>query len=119
MVDLEQVELTIDELEALRLADFLGMSHEGAGKQMGVSRATFGRIVERARKIVAEALIHGKAINVEGGNYKRVDPQQDRRFLCELCQCQWDEAPGTGPPKKCPACGGASLHRLGESEHPR
>ncbi|MBW1895644.1 MAG: DUF134 domain-containing protein [Deltaproteobacteria bacterium] len=73
MVNLEQVELTVDELEALRLADFLGMSHEDAGKQMGVSRATFGRIVEQARKTVADALIHGKAINVEGGNYEMVD----------------------------------------------
>jgi predicted DNA-binding protein (UPF0251 family) len=73
MIDLEQVQLTVDELEALRLADFLGVSHEQAGSQMGVSRATFGRIIEHARKIVADALIHGKAINVGGGNYERVD----------------------------------------------
>lgn len=111
MIDLEQVQLTVDELEALRLADFLGMSHEQAGTQMGVSRATFGRIVEQARKTVADALIHGKAINVEGGNYKRVDPTENRLFVCEQCKCQWEEPPGTGRPKKCPSCGRDEFHR--------
>ena len=112
MVDLDQVQLTLDELEALRLADFLGLSHEVAGQQMGVSRATFGRIVEQGRKTVADALIHGKAINVEGGNYERVDSSVNRVFLCNHCDCQWEEPPRTGRPKKCPSCGGQGFHRL-------
>jgi len=112
MVDLEQVELTVDELEALRLADFHGFSHEAAGRQMGVSRATFGRIIERARKIVADALIHGKAINVGGGNYERVDPTVERVFLCDTCHFRWGEPPGTGRPKKCPSCGGKAFQRV-------
>jgi predicted DNA-binding protein (UPF0251 family) len=112
MIELEQVQLTVDELEALRLADLMGMSHEEAGKQMGVSRATFGRIVEQARKTVADALIHGKAINVEGGNYKRIDPAANRLFLCERCKWQWEEPRGTGRPKKCPSCGCQELHRM-------
>ena len=114
MIDLEQVQLTIDELEALRLADFLGMSHEEAGKQMGVSRATLGRIIEQARKTVADALIHGKAISVEGGNYKRVNPTANRVFLCDECQGRWEEPPATGRPKKCPSCGGQGFHRVAE-----
>jgi predicted DNA-binding protein (UPF0251 family) len=116
MIDLEQVQLTVDELEALRLADFLGMSHEEAGKQMGVSRATFGRIVEQARKTVADALIHGKAISVDGGNYERVDPRADRVFLCDHCQGRWEEPPGTGRPKKCPSCGAQEFHRVRKGE---
>ena len=114
MLDLEQVQLTVDELEALRLADFLAMSHEEAGKQMGVSRATFGRIVEQARKTVADALIHGKAINVEGGNYERVDPTANRPFLCHDCHWQWEEPPGTGRPKQCPSCGSEGFHRVAD-----
>lgn len=114
MVDLKQVQLTVDELEALRLADLLGMSHEEAGKQMEVSRATFGRIIEKARKTVADALIHGKAINVEGGNYKRVDPTTNRVFLCDQCQCRWEEPPGTGRPEKCPSCGHQEFRRIVE-----
>ena len=67
MFDLEEVCLTVDQREAIRLSDLLGMSHEEAGQHMGVSRATFGRISQRARQAVADALINGKAINVEGG----------------------------------------------------
>jgi predicted DNA-binding protein (UPF0251 family) len=59
--------MTLDELEALRLADLLGLYHEEAAGRMGVSRATFGRIVERARRKSAEALVEGKALRIEGG----------------------------------------------------
>ncbi len=61
---LGQVALEVDELEALRLADYLGMSQEKAGNMMRVSRPTFGRIVGRARRKVADALLHGKAIQI-------------------------------------------------------
>lgn len=59
--------LGLDELEAVRLADLEGLYHEEAGKQMGVSRATFGRIVQNARKKIALALVEGKALHIEGG----------------------------------------------------
>jgi predicted DNA-binding protein (UPF0251 family) len=64
---MEQVILEVDELEALRLADFKGLSHKEAGILMNVSRPTFGRILERARKKVADALVHGKAIRIGKG----------------------------------------------------
>ena len=63
----DQVILTVDELEALRLADISGLSHESAAGEMNISRATFGRIVARARGKVATALVHGKTISIEGG----------------------------------------------------
>ncbi len=69
MRDLETTVISHDELEALRLADFEAMFHEDAAKQMGISRATFGRIVEKARYVVADALINGKALVIEGGDY--------------------------------------------------
>jgi uncharacterized protein len=64
---LEQVTLTLDEVESLRLADLNGLYHEQAAEQMKVSRPTFSRIVEAARRKVADALIHGKALRLEGG----------------------------------------------------
>jgi predicted DNA-binding protein (UPF0251 family) len=64
---LEQVTLTLDEVEALRLADLNGLYQEQAATQMRVSRPTFSRIVEQARRKVADALIHGKALRLEGG----------------------------------------------------
>jgi len=67
---LEQVTLAPDEVEALRLADLNGLYQEQAAKQMKISRATFARIVETARRKVADALIHGKALRLEGGIVK-------------------------------------------------
>jgi predicted DNA-binding protein (UPF0251 family) len=64
---LQQVTLTLDEVEALRLADLNGLYQEQAAEQMKISRPTFARIVEEARRKVAEALIHGKALRLEGG----------------------------------------------------
>ena len=64
---LNQVRLEMDELEALRLSDFEGLSQEIGAERMNVSRATFGRIVAGAHQKVADALIHGKAIQIEGG----------------------------------------------------
>lgn len=65
--ELEEVVLGLDELEALRLADLEGLSQEDAGARMGVSRATFGRIVESARRKSAQALTGGLALRIEGG----------------------------------------------------
>lgn len=68
-IRLEEVSLAVDELEAIRLSDLLDLSYEDAGKRMGVSRATFGRIIQGARRVIADALINGKAVSIEGGNF--------------------------------------------------
>jgi predicted DNA-binding protein (UPF0251 family) len=65
--EIEMIGMTLDEFEALRLADLEGLYQEQAAARMGVSRATFGRIVESARRKVAEALVHGKALRIQGG----------------------------------------------------
>ncbi len=112
MIDLEEVILTVDERESVRLADLLGLSYEEAGKYMGVSRATFGRIIQSARKTVADALINGKSIKVEGGNYTIAE---DRRFFaCKQCQHQWEEEKGTGRPEACPNCQSQDFHRVSD-----
>ncbi len=64
---LEQIVLTLDELEALRLADLEGLYQEDAARRMNISRTTFSRVVEQARRKVATALIQGKALRLEGG----------------------------------------------------
>jgi uncharacterized protein len=65
MFQLEEVSLSLDELEAIRLADYEGRYHEDAATWMKVSRATFGRILNKARSKVAEAIVHGKALRIE------------------------------------------------------
>ncbi|MGD8251390.1 MAG: DUF134 domain-containing protein [Desulfobacterales bacterium] len=110
MVDLDEIRLTIDECEALRLSDLLDHSHEEGGRQMGVSRATFGRILQKARRAVADALVNGKAINIEGGNFKLMS--RERIFECDSCGSRWSEPLGTGRPLKCPKCSRTDFHRV-------
>ena len=64
MIYLEEVALELDEVEALRLADLEELYQADAALRMGVSRQTFANIVGRARKKVADALIHGKALRI-------------------------------------------------------
>ena len=64
-----EVILTLDEFEALKLADLNGEYQEEAAKKMNVSRQTFGNIIEKARKKLADAIVNGKALKIEGGVY--------------------------------------------------
>ena len=65
----EESVTTVDETEAVRLADLEGFYQEEAAQRMNISRQTFGRIVSSARGKIAEAIIQGKALRIEGGNY--------------------------------------------------
>ena len=67
--------MDLDELEAIRLADYEGRYHEEAARDMKVSRATFGRIVNEARRKVAEALIRGKALKIETHDIHKEDAE--------------------------------------------
>jgi uncharacterized protein len=69
LTDLEEVVLTVDEYEALKLADYEQLYQERAAERMEVSRQTFGRIILSAHYKLADALIHGKALKIEGGKY--------------------------------------------------
>ena len=69
---LEEVNLALDELEAVRLADFEGMYQEDAAKKMDISRQTFGNIIKSAHEKIADALLNAKALKIEGGKVKRV-----------------------------------------------
>ena len=69
--ELSEVVMTLDEFEAIRLADGEGLYQEEAARRMGVSRTTFGRILESARRKVAEVLAGGKCLRLEGGHVHR------------------------------------------------
>ncbi len=66
----EEVVLSIEEVEAIRLSDFIGLDQDVAAESMDVSRGTFQRIINEARRKLADALINGKIIRIEGGNYE-------------------------------------------------
>jgi predicted DNA-binding protein (UPF0251 family) len=109
--ELEEVGLTVDEYEAIRLADLFGLSHEEAGKRMGVSRATFGRIIQNARRVVADALVNGMAIRIEGGAYMAAN-REAASFMCGECGKVWKELPDTGPALRCPRCSHDTVRQL-------
>ena len=64
----DEVELKIDQYEAIKLADLLGYDQSEGAQLMGLSRPSFGRILRQARKIVADALVNGKIIRVRIGD---------------------------------------------------
>ncbi|MCE5272268.1 DUF134 domain-containing protein [bacterium] len=105
---LEEVILSVDELEALRLADYEGLYQESAAARMNVSRQTFGRIIQSARRKVASALVEAKALRIEGGTFEMPD---QRTFTCLDCNHAWSVSWCTGRPPLCPSCGGVNLHR--------
>lgn len=79
--------MTLDEFEAIKLADHEGLYQEQAALRMGVSRPTFGRIVTSARRKVADALVGGKALRIEGGVIASAV-----RTRCDACHSEWDDA---------------------------
>jgi len=79
MSQLDEIILTVDELEAIRLADSRQLYQEDAAKKMGISRQTFGRIIASARKKISDGIIYGKAIKIDGGNYNLKEFLSDER----------------------------------------
>ncbi len=86
--ELEEVVIHHDELEALRLKDLLGEPQEEAAKKMGVSQPTFHRLLQSAHQKVADALLNGKAIRIEGGN---VTVERDHLPPCGWRRWCWQE----------------------------
>lgn len=110
--ELDEVRLSVDEFEAMRLADHEGLYHDQAAQRMGVSRQTFGRILESGRKKVARALVEGLILRIEGGVFEMTG---NRTFECVECGTVWEVPFGTGRPEGCPKCQGKDIHRMHES----
>ncbi len=66
---LDEVTLTVEGLEAIRLSDVNGLDQDAAAKRMGISRQTFGRILAQARNTVARSIVEGLGLKIEGGHY--------------------------------------------------
>ena len=74
MIHLKETMLSFDELETIRLVDSEGMEQSKAGKKMKISQSTLSRLLKEGRKKIADALVNGKAIKIQGGNFKMVQP---------------------------------------------
>ena len=65
---LEESIMSLDEFESFRLADYVGLSHAEAADEMEISRSTFTRLVEKARRKIADLIIQGRVLTIDGGN---------------------------------------------------
>jgi predicted DNA-binding protein (UPF0251 family) len=102
LAQLQEVRLSIEEAEAIRLKDMDGLEQEDCAKKMCVSRTTFARILVSARQKIADALLNGKAIRIEGGNYEMAL----RRYRCGNGH-EWEvtfEMMIMQRPELCPTC---------------
>jgi len=87
--DQEPVMLLFEEYESIRLMDYEGLNQEQSSQLMDVSRPTFTRIYEKARRAVAKAFVEGKPLFIEGGNYHTCNeskcPKCRKREAGEMC----------------------------------
>lgn len=100
---LEDVALTVEEAEAIRLKDLEGLEQEQCAERMHISRPTYHRVLQSARRKVADALINGKALRIRGGNFA-LDSQP---FRCTRDSHEWEvrfEEIVSGRGLACPRC---------------
>lgn len=107
------VVLKLEELEAIRLKDLHKLDQAECAAAMKLTRPTFQRILHSARAKLAVALVEGRAIIIEGGNYI----MKNRIFECTACHHIWEEVPCTeggkhGYELACPKCGGMEKMKL-------
>ena len=110
LASLQEVHLSVEEAEAMRLKDLEELEHEECAQKMNISRTTFSRVLASARQKTADALLNGKAIRIDGGNFEMAV----RRFRC-LNSHEWDvpfETMITAPPQFCPTCHTTSIMPL-------
>ena len=106
---LESIVLTVDEYEAIRLADHLGLEHQAAAERMKISRPTFTRLIEQARRKVATALVEGKELIIEGGNIDFVNT------LAHCLDCgETIRHPVDQDIEHCPDCGSQNIENLAQ-----
>jgi predicted DNA-binding protein (UPF0251 family) len=109
------IALLVEELEAMRLKDLTGMDQAACAMAMGVSRATFQRLLSAARQKVTSALVEGHSIIIQGGTYMI----KNRKFECQDCGAIWEVEPCTEGGKHgyeiaCPKCGSMKKIKIGE-----
>ena len=104
---MEEVCISIEEAEAVRLKDLDGLEQEEGASKMNISRPTFQRVLVSARQKMADALLNGKAIRIDGGNFEMAV----RRFRC-VNGHEWNvpfEVMVNTPPQLCPTCNTPSI----------
>ena len=82
MRELEETVISVDEFEAIRLKDFQGFEQEDCAKKMDISQPTFHRLILSARKKIADSIVNGKALRIEGGNFEIIPQSNNHKGRC-------------------------------------
>ena len=107
----EPVELLYEEYEAIKLADYDGMNHQEAAKLMGISRATFARIYEVARRKIARALVETREIRSVFGNAEFDETWR----ICDSCHARFNIPPNMDT-LQCPLCKSDNTYNIKEKQ---
>ncbi len=102
--NLKTITLSLDEFEAVRLADYSGLDHAEAARMMEISRSTFTRLIEKARRKVAEFIIDGAELKIDGGNIHF----RGNIIKCNSCEHMF-RTDFNKIYTECPACGSKNL----------
>jgi predicted DNA-binding protein (UPF0251 family) len=105
MRELESVHMSYEEYEALRLADYENLTQEEAARKMNISRPTFTRLYDKARKNIAKAFVEGKAILMQGGTYT----SDDYWYRCNSCH---ETMISDKPEVSCKSCASDDITQL-------
>ncbi len=104
---LESVNLSLDELEVMRLSHAEGLYQEDTARIMDISRQTVGRILNSAYRKITDAFLNGKAILIEGGNV-----EVRCRYFCNNCSYEWETTCLPERPTECPKCNSQLINNL-------
>jgi predicted DNA-binding protein (UPF0251 family) len=105
MRELESITLLYEEFEAIRLADYENLTQEEAAQRMSISRPTFTRLYDKARKNIARAFIEGKALIIQGGTFVT----EDHWYKCHDCN---ETITTLKPIKQCRKCDSGNIMEL-------
>ena len=106
---LKKAELSIDEFEAIRLADYCGLEHQEAADQMRISRPTFTRLIKKARQKIASVIIDGMELIITGGNFELINTL----YYCRDCG-ETVSQPSYLKTENCIECGSENVDNLAE-----
>lgn len=109
LYNLDEVILTVDEYEAIRLSDYRNLKQEEAAKMMNISRPTFTRLIDNARKKISDAIVNGKAIRIEGGSFVFLK----NRIRCVNCGNVWETESKYDSSLICPSCESNNIEDMG------
>lgn len=112
-VDSSQVNLLLEEYEAIRLCDYELLNHHDASIQMGVSPPTFTRIYASALNKIAIAMVEGRSVFIEGGKVYF----DSEWYHCESCSSIFNHPDQQSMLVSCPLCGSDCFHACSDSHH--